>query len=79
MKTVIKAALTMLLPFYIVHAYRVVPGRVRGHYPGFPVSSSHMALDWMSQGMNGWTAMRSAISMSGHGLPRDYGPFGPGD
>jgi hypothetical protein len=45
-----------LLPWYLVGAYRLVPGRIRGSrtWPGSRgPSSSHMALDWMAQGMSG--------------------------
>jgi hypothetical protein len=49
-----------LPPWYLVGAYRLVPGRIRGmrFWPGSQKpSSSHMALYWMDQGMNGWTAI----------------------
>ena len=59
-----KIILTRLIPWYGVHAYRAVPGRIRGHYPGCPTPSSHMALDSMAQGMNGWTAIRLALSLT---------------
>jgi hypothetical protein len=55
---------TRLLPWYLVGAYRLVPGRIRGSraWPGSRgPSSSHMALDLMSQGADGWLAVRSAL------------------
>lgn len=57
-----------LLPWYLVWAYRLVPCRVRGlrGWPGSRgPSSSHMAIDWMAQGMNGWTAIRAALAVNG--------------
>jgi len=59
-----KTVLTRLIPWYAVHAYRAVPGSIRGRYPGCPTPSSHMALDWMSQGMNGWTAISRAVALT---------------
>ena len=59
---------TRLLPWYLVGAYRLVPGRVRGSraWPGSRgPSSSHMALDWMAQGMNGWSAIGAALAVNG--------------
>jgi hypothetical protein len=61
---------TKLVPWYLVHIYRLVPARVRGRYPGCPVSSSHMALDWMDQGMNGWAAIRGAFTVTEGGWPK---------
>ena len=62
---------TRLLPWYLVGAYRLVPGRVRGmrFWPGGRKrSTSHMALDWMAQGMNGWVAIRTSIKEQNDGL-----------
>lgn len=59
---------TCLLPLWLVHAYRLAPARVRGSriWPGHAgPSSSHLALDAMAQGVNGWTAIRAAILVNG--------------
>lgn len=55
---------TLLIPWHAVHASRLVPGRVRSRYPGCPTPSSHMALDWMAQGVNGWTAIGRAVALT---------------
>jgi hypothetical protein len=34
--------LCVVAPFAVVKIYRLVPAAVRGHYPGCPVSTSHL-------------------------------------
>jgi hypothetical protein len=65
---------TRLLPWYLVGAYRLAPGRVRGSRP-WPGSrgrpSSHMALDLMAQGVSGWAAVRAALVQNYYDPYRD--------
>jgi hypothetical protein len=66
--------ITRLLPWYLVGAYRLVPGPVRGSraWPGSRgPSSSHMALDLMAQGVGGWTAIRAALVQNYYDPYRD--------
>lgn len=60
----IKIMATRMVPWYLVGVYRLVPGSIRGSrpWPGSRgPSSSHMALDLMAQGENGWTAIRTSL------------------
>ena len=74
MTTTVTSIFTRLLPWYLVGAYRVVPGRVRGAraWPGSRgPSSSHMALDRMAQGVNGWPAIWAALVQNYYDPYRD--------
>ena len=58
---------TRLIPFWLVGAYRAVPGSLRGSrvWPGHAgPSSSHWALDRIYQGAGGWSAIREALALN---------------
>jgi hypothetical protein len=73
-RTIVTGIFTRLLPWYLVHAYRVAPGRIRGSrpWPGSQgPSSSHMAVDQMAQGLPGWAAVRAALVQNFYDPYRD--------
>lgn len=59
-----------LTAWLAVRAYRTVPACVRGHYPGFPVSTSHL-FRW---GM-GWRDIVTLTVASGNPHKPMPGPY----
>lgn len=56
------------IPLTLVTVYRIVPNDIRGmrHWPGSQgPSTSHLAVAAMWRGVNGWTAIRSAVRDNG--------------
>ena len=58
---------TYRIPMLIVLVYRLVPSGIRGRYPYFGrrPSTSHLAVRWMHEGMNGWIAIGRALADNG--------------
>lgn len=61
-------AVSFWVPLTLVSIYRLAPDRVRGmrFWPGSSgPSTSHLAVAWMWQGMNGWSAIGRAVQANG--------------
>lgn len=61
-----------MIPLVIITAYRLIPARVRSLW-SFGSSSSHLALQGIKEGQNGWRM----IAQYGTKVPWDNPPMPP--